>query len=137
MQLTIKELAPYLPYDIQVQWLREGDNQLITSHLGISDYPFLIYKKKGKPLLLPLSHLTKEIEHNGERFVPIERLNNHIEHTLLEIEIRDDDLYFTQNGTVFASLEEIKEVYDMLFEWHFDTQNLIENNLAIDKTQIT
>ena len=73
-QLTIKHLAAYLPYGLKaVNEIRnftveikglQTDNDVIHN-LGKSPIKFI------KPIIRPLSDLTKEIEVNGEKFVPI------------------------------------------------------------------
>ena len=73
-QLTIKHLAAYLPYGLKaVNEIRnftveikglQTDNDVIHN-LGKSPIKFI------KPILRTLSDLTKEIEVNGEKFVPI------------------------------------------------------------------
>lgn len=121
MELTIKELAPYLPYGLKVQY--EGiingkeigdykrqwnkDHKVDGLFVDYSDYKEpehikglkigfikevrislkgITYRigRKGlqthystngfKPLLRPLSDLTKSISHNGETFVPLVKL---------------------------------------------------------------
>ncbi len=74
----------------------------------------------NKPIVRPWSHLTKEIEHNGERFVPILKLLN------LNTTTRGDDL------CKFAAKKTLERVnnksisYSELSElsyWHFDVFN--------------
>ena len=82
-KITIKELAPYLPY--KLQWVFEGSDDVHeVVGLDITDFGVHIISpygdsgrcsiKEGKPLLRPLSQLTEEICHNGEKFVPIEEI---------------------------------------------------------------
>lgn len=86
-----------------------------------------------KPILHPLSSLTKEIEHNGEKFVP------YIE--LLRLSSFDIDNMTSED------LEDFKKAYSginadieltsfsdglKLIEWHFDIAGLIEKGEAID-----
>lgn len=94
-KLELKHLAPYLPYGlrgnyselhnvevyqltmrpkiitesfyIKYKWLKK-DDQCYYSEGLVSDGEF-------KPYLRPLSDLTKEIMHNGEKFVPIIELH--------------------------------------------------------------
>ena len=88
MKLEIKYLASYLPYDLKgINYLKD------ISTLGIKDEVFTytnFYENKNikekftylsinsflnekyKPILFPLSSLTKEITINGETFIPIE-----------------------------------------------------------------
>jgi hypothetical protein len=91
-----------------------------------------------KPILRPLSDLTKEITHKGETFVPIDFF-----------EIGDDENqsyeYDYGNIKLIKPLETISENYllhDTIFlpygviqklhEWMFDTEGLIEAGLAVD-----
>jgi len=79
MKLEIKHLAPYLPYGLRVT----KDDWNNSLELGIHpqgnfssnsvDCQYVL-RVKAKPLLHPLSKLTEEIDHNGETFIPAERL---------------------------------------------------------------
>lgn len=82
-KITLQEIAAYLPFS--PQWIFEGSDDvhevvgLDITDCGIHIFsPFGDYGKcridEGKPLLHPLSQLTQEIEHKGERFVPIEEI---------------------------------------------------------------
>ena len=95
MKLELKHLASYLPYNL------EGINHLKdNSTLGIKDEVFTytnfyenksikekftylsinsFLKEKYKPILFPLSSLTKEITINGEEFYPLEILGQLID----------------------------------------------------------
>ena len=70
-----------------------------------------------KPLLRPLSSLTEEIEHNGERFVPIEELQLQ---NIKIIEITNANVELLPYWAV-----------QKLHEWHFDIHGLIDRNLAL------
>lgn len=76
------------------------------------------------PIMHSLSNLTKEIEHNGEKFVP-----------LYELIILDKA--FTTSYIEMFGIEECKYfIIEKLYEWHFDIYGLIEKGLAIDKNKI-
>ena len=67
MELQLKHLAPYLPYRLKVtkdDWGRvfKMDNDGTTLNCIGIDY---ILNINAKPILRPLSDLTKEIEVNG------------------------------------------------------------------------
>ena len=93
-----------------------------------------------------LSDLTKEIEVNGEKFVPIYRVNdipyksNFIHPPKQGICDRDIDetLCFAAGGSWEGGVEEgidtfqFLTLYNKLYEWHFDIHGLIEKGLAID-----
>ena len=115
-----------------------------------------------KPILRSLSDLTKEIEINGYTFIPIERLvrkeiAGNIE--IVDIHQYQDGgcmtykkrgffytLYYdTLNEFVLCKHKETDKpldhtialkaqspLFELLREWHFDLDNLIENNLAVN-----
>lgn len=171
MKLEIKHYAPYLPYKILV-----GDGRTpfeLTKHNFSNVYQYIteIY-------LRPLSDLTKEIEHNGEKFVPIEWLfNNLVDETdVVEFDFTkgitpifqvDDgwnhcmsfkndygrDLCFSYDsnsnsfmlglgwenefGVEWCNISNQYEMFQKLFEWHFDIFGLIKNKLAININKLT
>ena len=73
-----------------------------------------------KPILRPLSDLTKEIEHKGERFVPINRIKESQYHLFFR-----GDITSPLEGLQFSELRK-------LIEWHFDIADLISEGEAID-----
>ena len=77
MKLELKHLVSYLPYDLKGIFL----NSIITlsvnyfskgTERGYDISAFL--SNNIKPILFPLSSLTKEITINGETFVPVKNL---------------------------------------------------------------
>lgn len=110
MKLELKYLASYLPYKVLV-----GDGRApfeLTEHNFTNIFPYIteIY-------LHPLSDLTKEIEVNGEKFVPFKKLGwgngTQVVPTILNGKINHNES-------------------QQLIEWHFDIYELIEAGLAID-----
>ncbi len=128
MKLELKHLAPYLPY--RVKGLDEQQNQIEV--IGVKNETYFIDSgnnyaygdiQRLKPILRPLSDLTKEIEVNGEKFVPIDWIDkNHNANNYAPCAIMLD-------GTI--ELGFYKD-FQKLFEWHFDVFGLIEKGLAID-----
>ena len=129
MKLELKHLAPYLPYGLELQFKDEDgriwgktlavNSSEMKNELGIA---LVMTHENYKPLLRPLSDLTKEIEHNGEKFVPYKALG--IDNTFgdnlddfLEMDIGDTMSY---------------NCIEQLIEWHFDVFGLIEARLAMD-----
>jgi hypothetical protein len=150
MKLTTKHLAAYLPYGLKIKTnntIREMFYDLSKDVTG-SKYTSIANILNGighKPILRPLSDLTKEIEVNGEKFVPIKEFYNR---SLLNIPniitVDENDVsMFIQwefkDGTtgydVIYKNHILKSInanfYEMLIEWHFDIYGLIENDLAI------
>ena len=70
------------------------------------------------PILRPLSDLTKEIEHKGETFIPVEKLGWGSYFSKSNVEMAIDNL----------SLHEALK----LIEWHFDIAGLTDKNEAVD-----
>lgn len=77
---------------------------------------------KFRPILHPLSNLTKEIEHNGEKFVPIARIYNMSGH----YEIGRN--WFKQNNIECLPFF----IMQFLVKNHFDIADLISKGEAID-----
>jgi len=150
MKLELKHLAPYFPYRLLVQTNRRLGSQKgqpLTKWIGelidldsrqIIEHPIGIYDdrvgeidfsfKEIKPILRPLSDLTKEIVHNGEKFVPLEKLFGD-EWKQREWEFMP---YFVQH-TFNCSNGKVEPkfipywIVEKLFEWHFNVFNLPEH----------
>ena len=86
MSITIKELTPYLGYNITVENLCYKHLKKLSQYSVLSGVRFksddkCLYYTKGshfgmkiehcKPVLRPLEDLINSIQHNGESFVPI------------------------------------------------------------------
>jgi hypothetical protein len=140
MKLTIEHLAPYLPYGLQIKDYQ--NNGLIVkmvsrnktvSLLGGHEILDVIEIDELKPILRPLSDLTKEIEHDEESFVPVEMIfGTKKEDRSIQVV---DHLYKFKEGLIHRQHIQYWIIL-LLFEWHFDVFNLIENNLAIDINKI-
>jgi len=116
MKLELKHLAGYLPYGLKVIFESKGGRILEVTGLrmaGVSEQTSkLIYFNSisetlnieyFKPILRPLSDLTKKIEVNGEKFVPIlELYKMRTQHMTDKI-----DKYYVENDTAILKLEEL------------------------------
>ena len=143
MKLDIKHIAPYLPYGVNCRYkylssdkytkakltgvtLREVETTYKRKRRGcVGDLIGFegnnnIQDLKFKLELRPLSSLTKEIEHNGEKFVPMERIKESQRHLFFR-----NDIDAPLDGLQFSEIQK-------LFSWHFDVFGLIEQGLAID-----
>jgi len=149
--LTIKHLAGYLPYGLNVID-EEISEKFQVAGFNVSNNEFLIHDNIDgsieeysvnllKPILRPLSDLTKEIEVNGEKFFPIEKLNNDFRPNSKDLNV----CMFANEISIDIDTEDYSQCIDLadgfrisekLHEWHFDIYGLIENNLAIDKNTI-
>lgn len=132
-KLELKHLAPYLPYGLEID-LSPLDHMNLDSLLNnkvsyVDDYMNAYIKLKPsmdfavsshhsfslstcKPILRPLSDLIKEVEHDGERFVPRSK--------------------FYGNPTDVTINQMPYAVVQKILSWHFDIFGLIEKGLAID-----
>ena len=125
--ITLKEIAGYLPYDLKQCHNVENPKESNVTIVTLKNVDALLnYKESGKsyfkPILYPLPMLTQEIEHNGEKFVPIERIAIY------------EDINYLLNQIKCGLVEQI--VYEMLLKWHLDVNGLITRGLAIDKTTL-
>jgi hypothetical protein len=198
-KLTIQDIAPYLPYGIEVEYegILNGDEikaynkafekehgddffatnqdyykppeKIIGKKIGyIKEVGFFLeytrYRigKKGlqthnntdkfKPILYPISCLTKEITHNGERFIPIVELAKiafpdrcwEIDgNGVAKAEYFDDPIQFWYSHMAKGFCNNWKpytpnqfQLFQKLAEWHIDFMGLIEKGLAIDKSTL-
>ncbi len=135
MKLEFKHLAPYLLHNITVIRANGEVATLTGVDIGYKlehSYQTTVdgkwyqktYISQFQPVLKPLSDLTKEIEHNGEKFVPIEELQLHEPNENVEFAFYKTSDWLTFNWTHVEAQK--------LFEWHFDIEGLIEQGLAID-----
>lgn len=138
-KLTIKEIAPYLPYGIKVfdQWDESDNGEFLDVHGFDGEHQeWLIYdnmdgshavicKSLVKMLLRPLSYLTKEIEHNGIKFIPINELKHFYGFDYMWSYVCCKQGDFNPGAVCLASINK-------LLEWHFDIFGLIDKGLAVD-----
>jgi hypothetical protein len=103
--LTIKELAPYIPYRLKGKSNQYDSIDLLLGIYGTMGHSLTLCHRinnhntcdydcnvnEFKPILRPLSDLIKEIEVNGKKFVPAYRTQVHI---------NDKYLPFTVNGRI-------------------------------------
>lgn len=108
------------------------------------DYIYNVPLEEVFPICRPLSDLTKQIEHNGEKFVPIERIlglgkkngdtSNHLNYKIL---INDNYLIRVElvrsQQTIELNFRDLSLKHAMiLIEWHFDLFGGIDSGDAID-----
>lgn len=146
MKLELKHLSPYLPYKLKVLDTIIGKEKVMnlgqgasTNWVGIKTILNYSDNCEGnnfvyKPILRPLSDLTKEIEHNDEKFIPIDVLNKEVS---VGVKVFSHGTYITMSTSMngFNLFSTYKQM-EKLFEWHFDVFGLIEKVLAIDINSI-
>ncbi len=121
MKLELKHIAPYLPFELKItygdgniDWNIMSSNHL--SDLGNSDF------QQFKPILRPLSDLTKQTEADIVEYSDIERV---------VFSGNPSDLYFV-NTEEKTYLSDYMQAYEKLLKEHYDVFGLIEKGLAID-----
>ena len=112
--LELKDICGYLPYGVVFQDKGRGVYLQLVNLLSAQK---LIdkshdYTEVG-PILRPMSDLTKEITHRGEKFVPLLALDK-------------------LNCFPISDTDKALRYYDKLNEWMFDYRGLISAGLAID-----
>lgn len=164
MELTLEHLAPYLPYGLEFINTQKLTTHSITGMSKEGNWDDVIFQSGNtkyygwmyKPILRPLSDLTKEIEHNGEKIYPIIELGatsfpkpmkgvyGIIENYLsmgqgysLHFNEKDNSFecrrgYDGKTWDYNCFVPKQLEMFNKLFEWHFDTFGLIEAGLAVD-----
>ena len=130
MKLELKHLSAYFPYSLRFIHNNEGVDIVTNINLKITNRR-LSKTNDVKLLLRPLSDLTKEIEVNGEKFFPIERLRSEFSNIYFEIGILNSLVIKgkNENFIIYSSTILINE---KLCEWHFDISGLIDAGLAVD-----
>jgi hypothetical protein len=117
----------FIDQAIEINWMRKynGCSGEILSFYDGKQRGHKNYIDYCKLILRPFSDLTKEIEHNGEKFVPVEKLEELYGQTLDMNEV---------NRLIQPITCEPYILIRQLFEWHFDVFNLIGNGLAVRLT---
>ena len=146
-------LAMSYPYEIKLVYRNDKSWPII---MAIGNLDEVLHTNKDyKPILHPLSDLTKEIEHKGEKFVPIVELARmawkeplinkfKINNGTLWYNFDGDEYYFEfrpNKGFLFARMTPYESfmpidnqlgLFQKLIEWHFDLFDGIKNNEAIN-----
>lgn len=153
MKLELKHLAPYLPYGLKVINKHQNSISKVYSKIdgvdfGVDESPVEMFKLNTMwviervyiPILRPLSDLTKEIEVDGDKFVPItELLKPDINLEAGNYTLRHIGTTILANDIILINTENLSlkyEKFQKLFEWHFDVFGLIEKGLAINKNTL-
>ena len=149
-RLTIKDVAPYLPYglkwinrssyrdyaDYQVEMTtlqNDGGKLDIMFETELGNTEWLSDKLEHvtyTPLLHPLSRLTESITVKGKDFIPMERMLECDEYC---------DAWYEWTSHIYDFQDKIHEASIMscpigfaekLYSWHLDVHGLIEQGLA-------
>jgi len=133
--------------DLSIHIEKEGDIFLGQGENSLGYCIDDLYISECKPILRPLSDLTKEIEHNGEKFVPIIRMVKECHFTdTYELKFFETRESRSKRKEYRVGYNSFKIYWDILIyidgmrhdyvqkliEWHFDIYGLIDSGLAID-----
>ena len=140
MKLELKHLTSYLPYKLNIKDVKHGSvfealhfittpNQDFSLFKGNLDQ--LINDKYLKPILFPLSSLTKEITINGETFNPYDKINKKFSNTPQFTDYVKGWMQYY--GIMDSKCEHVCIL--KLFEWKIDVFGLIEAGLAEPVTE--
>lgn len=153
--MKLEHLAPYLPYKLKLLYTHANKIGTLSNVYTIGegydddDTKISVDHYDGehlwmfKPILRPLSDLTKEIQHNGETFVPAIEISRDLCCSYPgELKILDDtrDNYIVIGTRIAGRIYDLKKKIDRLefwqvqklISWHFDVFGLIEKGEAVD-----
>lgn len=132
--LELKHLAPYEYLGLKIQCIDKNDqryNSIFTLTQLHKHHKFVavagynsFYPYEFKPILRPLSDLTKEIKIDGKKLTPCKMFSGR-DNMLLDSTQRINNAYDSLYKLTYVTIER-------LFEWHFDVFGLIPEGLAID-----
>jgi hypothetical protein len=130
---------PYALYGIRSDKKTHGLQKLTAIYedgekIRVTGFYSWMLLKNYRPLLYPLSHLTKEIEVNGEKLILADKIFPKKEYNSdfdRQVDINSLKLQNSINHSCSYF-----SVVQGLFKYHFDVFRLIEKGLAIDKTTL-
>ena len=137
MELELKHLAGYLPYGLKYIDKDSGKVKImktLSSEINMVDFGWgnAHVFNEFKPILRPLSDLDEIIEYGGEKFVPIDWIEN--KYYTLSLH-KECEKLLEKGGYLW--INHISHLLiSHLYEWHFDVHNLIENGLAININEL-
>lgn len=141
MKLELKHLAAYLPYDLGLSGCQSKLSGRIIERWQNDDFDIV-------PCLRPMGDLTKEIDVNGEKFVPIAELlkikypykgdynDKYASITIDSIGYPHACYSYMATKDIMINPNDYQNlpywIIQKLLEWNFDIFGLIPANLAID-----
>lgn len=143
MKLELKHIAPYLPYGLKICFQQgksiwsisfdeiDYENRGYPLHTLVYSINQGVQEKDWGLILRPLSDLLKEIEYNGEKFVPLDELQgiyfeNHCD-------AYDEYIEHLVDAPKWAILAQAPyEILQVILQWKFDVFSLIPEGLAVD-----
>ena len=138
-QLELKDICGYLPYALKSANRYVGQfgltKPLVEHVTPFNVMKYLDYSTKSQIILRPLSDLTKEITHKGEKFIPIEEINKYtpLENYMgFKFEYDNIGQFGLRTPESWLPYIDYYKSFQKIQEWMFDIHGLIESGLAID-----
>jgi hypothetical protein len=158
-KLTLEHLAPYLAYGLKMinkaNYEQTGMANILELCSLVCNNSMYVRELGSKqrieyhlPILRPLSDLTKEIEHNGEKFIPCQKIidltsygdsyKKQIFWKVINASIKTKFISFKSNVSNEFEIDLVHSgnnkcwINSHLLKWHFDVFGLIDKKLAID-----
>lgn len=140
--LELKDICGYLPYGLKfLSDYFSTPHEIVSIDLTDNTADFSNncgYTNKSlgevKPILRPMSDLTTEITHRGEKFVPMVELGEcaNVEVEVADFEFKRDKVIDVLFHNILSGERSSIIIFDKLNEWMFDYRGLISAGLAID-----
>ncbi len=133
--LELKDICGYLPYGLMQKHYNDVCSFTIATQSCMGKDVFHEMPIRfGKPILRPMSDLTKGIIHRGEKFVPMVELGEcaNVEVEVADFEFKRDKVIDVLFHNILSGERSSIIIFDKLNEWMFDYRGLISAGLAID-----
>lgn len=134
--LELKDICGYLPYGLRI--MRPPTNVPVVAELLDIRKDFTIlgagHIDTYRAVLRPMSDLTEEITHRGEKFVPMVELGEcaNVEVEVADFEFKRDKVVDVLFHNILSGERSSIIIFDKFHEWMFDYRGLISAGLAID-----
>jgi hypothetical protein len=132
--ITLQEISGYLPYKLKMKSRTFSRRNPDILELTMQNLPYLLHVNR-LPILRPLSDLTKEIEVDGEVFIPLEKIfganYSNWDKKTQSIPACVGHTYACSEGRV-SPIHLPYWVVVNFYKLHFDIFGLIERGDAID-----
>lgn len=140
-ELTLKELAAYLPYGLKVKHESLGIhiiNGYRTNNHGVSiltNDTHIGFIQEITPILRPLSDMTVKIAPSESYISKLGKIMGVSDLGVLQ---RDLSLkVVTKDQFIHMDFYCYHKAIEQLYEWHFDVFGFIDRNLAVDINSLT
>ena len=133
-KLTIEHLKSYLGHKLMFQYSNKDipPEEMTCDNIGMltTQHDSVFKKVIHKPLLHPLSMLTKPIEHNGER-IKVADFMTTVNYGFAGMQPPNEEILMNRIKTNTLLYKDA----EVLFKYHFDVFGLIDQGLALPKQE--